>query len=100
MSPGPPLRWGLIGASVIAADVLAQEPAGTLWRVVGSEMTEIDVPDRRNLYEIVLDGVRSAIAGTGHPTVDGAAGLAALAGALAVAESAKTGQTVQIADVA
>lgn len=87
-------------ASVIAAGVLAQEPAGTLWRVVGSEMTEIAVPDRRDLYEIVLEGFRSAIAGTGRPTVDGAAGLAALAGALAVAESAKAGRTVTVADVA
>ena len=87
-------------ASVIAAGVLAQEPAGTLWRVVGSEMTEIEVPDRRDLYEIVLDGFRSAIAGTGRPTVDGPQGLSALAGALAVAESAKTGRTVTVADVA
>ncbi len=87
-------------ACVIAAGVLAQEPAGTLWRVVGSEMTEIEVPDRRDLYEIVAEGFRVAIAGTGRPTVDGAAGLSALAGALAVAESAKTGRTVTVADVA
>ena len=86
-------------ASVIAAGVLAQEPAGTLWRVVGSEMTEIEVPDRRNLYAIVVDGFRAAIAGTGRPTVDGAAGLSALAGALAVAESARTGRTVTVADI-
>ena len=86
-------------ASVIAAGALAQEPAGTLWRVVGEEMTEIDVPDRRNLYEIVIDGVRSAIAGTGRPTVGATEGLSALAGALAVAESARTGRTVQVADV-
>ena len=87
-------------ASVIAAGVLAQEPAGTLWRVVGSEMTEIEVPDRRNLYGIVVDGVRAAIAGTGRPTVTATEGLSALAGALAVAESARTGRTVQVADVA
>ena len=86
-------------ATVIAAGVLAQEPAGTLWRVVGSEMTEIDVPDRRDLYEIVADGFRAAVAGTGRPTVNGADGLSALAGALAVAESAKTGRTIQVADL-
>jgi len=87
-------------ASVIAAGVLAQEPAGELWRVVGSEMTEIEIPDRRNLYGIVVDGVRAAIAGTGRPTVDGPTALSALAGALAVAESANTGRTVTVADVA
>ncbi|MCY4632529.1 MAG: Gfo/Idh/MocA family oxidoreductase [bacterium] len=84
-------------ASLIAPGVLAQEPGGTIWHVVGSEMTEIEAPDRRDLYEIVTDGVRAAIAGTGRPTVTAAEGLSALAGALAVAESAKTGRTVTVA---
>ncbi|MCY3807591.1 MAG: Gfo/Idh/MocA family oxidoreductase [bacterium] len=87
-------------ASVRGVGVLAQEPAGTLWRTANGETNEIEVPGRRDLYEIVADGFRAAIAGTGHPTVDGAAGLSALAGALAVAESAKTGRTVQVAAVA
>ncbi|MCY3926412.1 MAG: gfo/Idh/MocA family oxidoreductase, partial [bacterium] len=80
--------------------ILAQYPAGTLWRTEGGETAEIEVPDRRDLYEIVADSFRSAIAGAGRPTVDGAAGLSALAGALAIAESASTGRTVRIADVA
>lgn len=87
-------------ASVRGVGILAQEPAGTLWRTANGETSEIQVPDRRDLYEIVADGFRSAIAGTGRPTVDGAAGLSALAGALAVAEAAKTGRTVTVADVA
>ncbi len=86
-------------ASLIAPGVLAQEPGGTIWHVVGSEMTEIEVPDRRDLYEIVVDGVRAAIAGAGRPTVTATEGLSALAGALAVAESAATGRTVQVVDV-
>ena len=86
-------------ASVRGIGVLAQEPSGELWRTADGETSEIAVPDRRDLYEIVFDGFRSAIAGTGRPTVDGAAGLSALAGALAVAESAKTGQTVTVADI-
>ena len=86
-------------ASVRGIGVLAQEPAGTLWRTSNGETSEIPVPDRRDLYEIVLDGFRSAIAGTGHPTVTAAEGLSALAGALAVAQSANTGRTVAVADV-
>ena len=86
-------------ASVRGVGILAQDPVGTLWRTTGGETTEIEVPDRPNLYGIVLDGVRAAIAGTGRPTVTAAEGLSALAGALAVAESARTGRTIQVADV-
>ncbi len=87
-------------ASVRGVCILAQEPAGVLWHTANGETTQIQVPDRRDLYEIVVDGFRSAIAGTGRPTVTAAEGLSALAGALAVAESAATGRTVQVADVA
>ena len=86
-------------ASVRGVGILAQDPVGTLWRTTGGETTEIEVPDRRNLYGIVVEGFRSAIAGTGRPSVTAAEGLSALAGALAVAESAKTGRTIQVADV-
>ena len=86
-------------ASVRGVGTLAQNPVGTLWHTANGETTEIDVPDRRNLYEIVLDGFRSAIAGTGRPTVTAAEGLSALAGALAVAEAAATGRTVRVADL-
>ena len=86
-------------ASVRGVGTLAQDAVGTLWRTANGEITEIEVPDRRNLYEIVLDGFRSAIAGTGRPTVTAAEGLSALAGALAVAQAAATGRTVRVADV-
>ena len=87
-------------ASVRGVGVLAQDPVGVLWRIVDGETTEIEVPDRPDLYGIVVDGFRSAVAGAGRPTVDGAEGLTALAGALAVAESAKTGRTITVGEVA
>ena len=86
-------------ASVRAISTMSQDPGGTLWHTANGETTEIDVPDRRDLYEIVLDGFRSAIARTGRPTVTAAEGLSALAGALAVAEAAATGRTVPVADI-
>ena len=87
-------------ASVRAIGTMSQDPGGTLWRTANGETTEIDVPDRRDLYEIVLDNFRASIAGTGRPTVTATEGLSALAGALAVAESAKTGRTIQVSDIA
>ena len=87
-------------SSVPGVGILAQEPDGTLWRTANGETSEIQVPDHRDLYEIVLDAFRSAIAGTGRPTVDGASGLSALAGALAVAESPVNARTIQVADIA
>ena len=86
-------------SSVRGVGTLGQDPVGTLWRTANGETTEIEVPERRNLYEIVLDGFRSAIAGTGRPTVTAAEGLSALAGALIVAEAAATGRTVRVAEL-
>ena len=86
-------------SSVRGVGTLGQDPVGTLWRTANGEITEIEVPDRRNLYEIVIDGFRSAIADTGRPTVTAAEGLSALAGALTVAEAAATGRTVRVAEL-
>ena len=89
MSSGPPLRWGLIGASDIAARWVLPAMRGCgdsvefVYSSAAAWASEYAAP----------------IAGAGRPTVDGAEGLSALAGALAVAESAKTGRTVTVADV-
>ena len=86
--------------SVLGIDIMTQEPVGTLWRTVGGRTDEVGVSGRRDLYDIALDGFRSAVAGLGRPAVDGIAGLSALAGTLAVAEAASTGRTVRVADLA
>ena len=87
-------------ASLRGIDIMTQEPVGTLWRTVGSRTDEVGVSGRRDLYDIALDGFRSAVAGLGRPAVDGIAGLSALAGTLAVAEAASTGRTVPVTDLA
>ncbi len=86
-------------ASVRGVDIMSQDPIGTLWRTVGGVTEEIPVPDRRDLYDITLNGFRSAVAGTGEPTVTAAEGLSALAGALAVAQAAATGRNISVADI-
>ena len=86
-------------ASIRGVGVMTQDPVGTLWRTVGSETEEIPVHDRRDLYDIALEGFRSAVLGTGSPTVTGHEGLTALAGALAVAQAATSGLTTAVADI-
>ena len=86
-------------ASVHGIDVMTQDPVGTLWRTVGSLTEEVPVPDRGDLYDTALDRFRLAVAGDGAPSVTGEEGLTALAGALAVAQSASTGRVVTVADV-
>ncbi len=86
-------------ASIRGVDIMTQEPVGTLWRTVDGHTEEVVVSNRRDLYDIALDGFRSAIAGLGPPTVTAAEGLSALAGALGVVEAASTGRNVSIAQV-
>lgn len=83
-------------ASVKGIDIMTQDPIGTLWRTVGSVTDEIAVPDRGDLYDIALDAFRGAIRGECEPAVSGTQGMAAMAGALAVRDSAATGRAVQI----
>ena len=85
--------------SLCAIDVMTQEPIGTLWRTIDGHTEEVAVFDRRDLYDVALDGFRSAVAGVGRPAVSATEGLSATAGALAVARAASTGRNTMVADV-
>ena len=85
--------------SVQGLDVMSQDPAGRIWLTTGDSTEEIPVSDRPDLYDTALDAFRSAIAGRGEPSVSGVQGLTALAGALAVQESASTGRSVRVPSV-
>ena len=87
-------------ASVHGVDIMSQDPVGSLWRTVGKSTEEIQVSDRRDLYDAALDKFRLAVVWDGAPSVTGEAGLAALAGALAVKESAATGRVVAVEKIA
>ncbi|MER8830930.1 Gfo/Idh/MocA family oxidoreductase [Mesorhizobium sp. M0938] len=81
--------------ALIAAGTLAQRSTGTLTRRVNGHNESI--PLRANdLYADTINQFLGAIAGTGSPRATGRDGLAALAGAEAVAKAATTGKAVAV----
>jgi 1,5-anhydro-D-fructose reductase (1,5-anhydro-D-mannitol-forming) len=84
--------------SVVASDVMTQDPIGRVTLRDHRGEREVPVPDRRDLYEVALETFAAAVHGDGRPIVDGADGARALAVALAVKEAAETGRTVAVAN--
>lgn len=78
--------------SVIATDVMTQDPVGRIHLRDGSGTREVEVGDRRDLYRIVLEAFARAVRGDGEPTATGQDGLAAFAVAHAVLRSTRTGR--------
>jgi 1,5-anhydro-D-fructose reductase (1,5-anhydro-D-mannitol-forming) len=83
--------------SIVARDVMTQDPVGHVRLRDAAGEREIEVTDRRDLYVVTLEAFAGAVAGTAGPIVDGVAGVRALAVALAVREAATTGRTVPVA---
>ncbi len=75
---------------------MTQDPVGQVFLTDSSGEREIEVSDRRDLYDIALSEFASAVAGTGRPTVTGREGLAAYAVAQAALDSVRTGQAVRL----
>ncbi len=82
--------------SVVGTDVMTQDPIGQVLLRDKAGTREIDVPDRRPLYDIVLSAFESAVRGDGTPTATGEDGLRAFAVAAAVLEAAASGRSVPI----
>ncbi len=82
--------------SVVASDVMTQDPIGHVLLHDKLGTREIDVPDRRPLYEIVLSAFEAAVLEDGQPTASGADGLRAYAVAEAVLQSARSGQPIPV----
>jgi 1,5-anhydro-D-fructose reductase (1,5-anhydro-D-mannitol-forming) len=81
--------------AILATNVMTQEPAGTVVLRDASGEREIDIPDRRDLYEISVAGFAAAVRGeAAEPVVTGLDGLRAAQVALAVREAAETGERV------
>ena len=78
--------------SVVATDVMTQDPAGRITLRDRTGVREIDVGERRDLYQIVLTAFARAMRGEGEPTATGRDGLAAFAVAHAVLESTRSGR--------
>jgi 1,5-anhydro-D-fructose reductase (1,5-anhydro-D-mannitol-forming) len=83
--------------SIVARDVMTQDPVGRVVLRNANGEDEIKVADRRDLYMVTLEAFADAVAGTGPPIVDGVAGARALAVALAVQEAGVIGQTIPVA---
>jgi 1,5-anhydro-D-fructose reductase (1,5-anhydro-D-mannitol-forming) len=81
--------------SIVARDVMTQRPIGqVLLRGAGGER-EIAV-EHENLYARSLAAFNAAVRGEGEPAATGEDGVRSLATALAVLESARTGQRISI----
>jgi 1,5-anhydro-D-fructose reductase (1,5-anhydro-D-mannitol-forming) len=83
--------------SIVATDVMTQDPVGRVVLRTAPGEQDIEPPDRRDLYEVALEAFAGAARGAGHPLVDGADGVRALAVALAVKEAAESGRTMPVA---
>jgi 1,5-anhydro-D-fructose reductase (1,5-anhydro-D-mannitol-forming) len=81
--------------AILATDVMTQEPIGTVVLRDASGEREIDIPNRRDLYEINVGGFAAAVRGEAErPVVTGLDGLLAAQVALAVRQAAEGGERV------
>jgi 1,5-anhydro-D-fructose reductase (1,5-anhydro-D-mannitol-forming) len=83
--------------AIFATDVMSQDPVGTLRQRDASGEREIEVGDRRDLYDIGVGGFAAAVRGeSDRPIVTGLEGLQAAQVALAVRQAADTGERVTL----
>jgi 1,5-anhydro-D-fructose reductase (1,5-anhydro-D-mannitol-forming) len=83
--------------AIFATAVMTQDPIGTLVLRDAAGEREIDVEDRRDLYEIGLAGFAAAITGEAErPVVTGIDGFQAAQLALAVRQAAETRELVTL----
>ncbi len=81
--------------AIFATNVMTQDPGGTLVLRDSSGEREIEVPDRRDLYDIGVGGFAAAVRGeSDQPVVTGVDGLRAAQVALAVRQAVDTGERV------
>jgi 1,5-anhydro-D-fructose reductase (1,5-anhydro-D-mannitol-forming) len=83
-------------ASLLATDVMTQEPVGRIVLRRGTEESEIDPGPPANLYGFAVRHFNAAARDDGHPAATGEDGIRSLAVALAAAESIKTGKRTKV----
>lgn len=82
--------------SIRATGVMTQDPVGEVVLKTASGEEIVEVGDRGNLYVWGLTKFAEAVSGNGEPAATAADGIASLAGALAVLESARSKRTVNV----
>jgi 1,5-anhydro-D-fructose reductase (1,5-anhydro-D-mannitol-forming) len=85
-------------ASVVATGIMAREPVGELVLLRdGRDPEPVAVPDRTDPFARTIEAFNAAVRGEGEPLASGIDGAKALAVALAVGESARSGRTEPVA---
>ena len=82
--------------SLLAEDVMTQQPIGKLYLRRHADVEEIETDPSENLYMRSVRLFNQAVKGEGQPAASAQDGIQSLAGALAVAESAQTGKQVEV----
>ena len=82
--------------SIVARDVMTQDPVGSVHLRDSGGERELDIPGRRDLYEVSLEKFARAVEEKAEPAVTGVDGVRALAVALAVQEAASSGRQVPV----
>ena len=82
--------------SLLATDVMTQEPVGRIILRRGAEQTEIDPGPVEDLYAFAVRHFNAAAREDGHPAATGEDGIRSLAVALAAVESIKTGKRMKV----
>ncbi len=83
-------------ASLIARDVMTQQPVGEIFLRKGNQLKQMQLPAPVNLYERAVKHFNAAVQGEGEPAATADDGLRSLAVALAVQQSAQTGEQIPV----
>jgi len=83
--------------SLIAKNVMTQDPVGDVFLSRNGAVSEVPLGQPEDLYAHIVRHFNNAVQGRGRPFITGEDGIRSLAVGLAVQESAKTGQRVQVA---
>jgi 1,5-anhydro-D-fructose reductase (1,5-anhydro-D-mannitol-forming) len=82
--------------SILAREVMTQDPVGSVFLRDSGGERELDIGGRRDLYEVSLEEFARAVEEKAEPAVTGADGVCALAVALAVQEAVSSGRQVPV----
>jgi 1,5-anhydro-D-fructose reductase (1,5-anhydro-D-mannitol-forming) len=85
--------------SLIGRDVMTQNPVGEVHLRRGEQSEPVDVGPRESLYVRAVRQFNDAVVNRGTPAASAADGMASLAVAVAVTESAATGRAVRVAEL-
>ncbi len=82
--------------SIQAEDVMTQSPKGKIYLQKNGNVEEVSLGQHNNLYEHSVHKFNQAVRGEGEPWATGEDGVKSLAIALAVQESTRSGQSVNV----